>query len=131
MQIGLIGLGRMGANMARRLMRAGHQCVVFNRSPGPAEALAKEGAIPASNLADLVRKLSMPRVLWLMLPAAAVEASISELTPLLAAGDILIDGGNSYYKDDIARARQLAARSVHYIDAGVSGGTWAWSAVTA
>lgn len=124
MQIGMIGLGRMGSNMVRRLLRAGHECVVFNRSHGPVEVLAKEGAIPASDLPDLVRKLSTPRALWLMLPAAVVEATIDELVPLLAADDILIDGGNSYYKDDIARARRLGAGSVHYIDAGVSGGTW-------
>jgi 6-phosphogluconate dehydrogenase len=124
MQIGMIGLGRMGANMVRRLQRAGHQCVVFNRSSGPMQEVAKEGAIPASNVRDLVSRLSAPRAVWLMLPAAAVDDSIAELSLLLDAGDILIDGGNSYYKDDIARARHLAARSIHYVDVGVSGGIW-------
>lgn len=124
MQIGMIGLGRMGANMVRRLQRAGHQCVVYNRSSGAVQALAKEGATPAGSVEDLLDKLSAPRAVWLMLPAAAVDASIAGLAPLLAADDILIDGGNSYYKDDIARAKQLAARSVHYVDVGVSGGVW-------
>lgn len=124
MQIGMIGLGRMGANMARRLLRAGHQCVVYNRSPDPVQALAREGAIPASSARDLVAKLGAPRAVWLMLPAAVVDASIDELSPLLDAGDMLIDGGNSWYKDDIARAQRLAARGLHYVDVGVSGGVW-------
>jgi len=124
MQIGMIGLGRMGANMVRRMLRAGHQCVVYNRSPAAAEALAREGATPAASLRDLAGKLSAPRAVWLMLPAAAVDATIAELTPLLDAGDMLIDGGNSWYKDDIVRARQLAERSIQYVDAGVSGGVW-------
>ncbi|BCK87976.1 6-phosphogluconate dehydrogenase, NAD(+)-dependent, decarboxylating [Sideroxyarcus emersonii] len=124
MQIGLIGLGRMGANMVRRLQRAGHQCVVFDRDRDAVQRLQKEGATASASLQDFMEKLHMPRAVWLMLPAAAVEASIAELAPLLAKGDILIDGGNSYYKDDIARARQLAARSVHYVDVGVSGGIW-------
>jgi 6-phosphogluconate dehydrogenase len=124
MQIGMIGLGRMGANMVRRLQRAGHQCVVYNRSSGAVQALAKEGATPADSVRDLLDKLSAPRAVWLMLPAAAVGASIAELAPLLMADDILIDGGNSYYKDDIARAGQFAARSIHYVDVGVSGGVW-------
>ncbi len=124
MQIGMIGLGRMGANMVRRLQRAGHQCVVFDRDRAAAQALAKEGAVAASSLADLVSRLAAPRAVWLMLPAAVVDTSIAEIAPLLAAGDTLVDGGNSYYKDDIVRARQLAARTIHYVDVGVSGGVW-------
>jgi len=124
MQIGMIGLGRMGANMVRRLQNSGHQCVVYDRSAEAVQALAKEGMTGAQSTADFVSKLSTPRVVWLMLPAAVVDASIAELTPLLAAGDIIIDGGNSYYKDDIARAKRLAERSIHYADVGVSGGTW-------
>jgi 6-phosphogluconate dehydrogenase len=114
----------MGANMVRRLQRAGHQCVVFDRDSAAVEALAKEGAVAATSLPDFVSKLSAPRAVWLMLPAAVVDASIAELAPLLAAGDTLIDGGNSYYKDDIARARQLSAKAIHYVDVGVSGGVW-------
>ncbi len=124
MQIGMIGLGRMGANMVRRLQRAGHQCVVFDRSAEAVHALAEEGAIGAASLADFAGKLSVPRVVWLMLPAGIVDASIAELVPLLGADDVLIDGGNSYYKDDIIRARQLAKKSIHYVDVGVSGGVW-------
>lgn len=124
MQIGMIGLGRMGANMVRRLQRAGHQCVVFDRSPEAVQILAQEGATAADSLTDFVAKLAAPRAVWLMLPAAIVDASIAELAPLLGADDILIDGGNSYYKDDILRAKQLSARSVHYVDVGVSGGVW-------
>ncbi len=124
MQIGMIGLGRMGANMVRRLQKSGHQCVVFDRSKEAVEALAKEGMTPASSVQDFLSKLKAPRAIWLMLPAAVVDASIGELTPLLAADDILIDGGNSYYKDDIARAKNLAAHSIQYVDVGVSGGTW-------
>ncbi|MBI5429349.1 MAG: decarboxylating 6-phosphogluconate dehydrogenase [Nitrosomonadales bacterium] len=124
MQIGMIGLGRMGANMVRRLQRAGHQCVVFDRSSDAVQALAKEGATPSASIPDFLDKLSAPRAVWLMLPAGVVDASIAELAPLLGKDDILIDGGNSYYKDDIARARQLAPKSVHYVDVGVSGGVW-------
>ena len=124
MQIGMIGLGRMGANMVRRLQRAGHQCVVFDRSADAMQAMAKEGAIPSGSLKDFVDRLNAPRAVWLMLPAAAVEAMIAELMPLLESGDMVIDGGNSWYKDDIPRARQLAARSIHYLDVGVSGGVW-------
>lgn len=124
MQIGMIGLGRMGANMVRRLQRAGHQCVVFDRSPDAVQALAKEGATPASSLQDFVAKLETPRAVWLMLPAAIVDGSIAELEPLLGADDILIDGGNSYYKDDIIRAKRLKAASINYVDVGVSGGVW-------
>jgi 6-phosphogluconate dehydrogenase len=114
----------MGANMVRRLQLAGHQCVVFDRSSEAVQALAQEGATPADSIQDFLDKLSAPRAVWLMLPAAVVDSSIAELTPLLAAGDMVIDGGNSYYKDDIMRARQLATNSIHYVDVGVSGGVW-------
>ena len=124
MQIGMIGLGRMGANMVRRLQKAGHQCVVFDRSSEAVQMLAQEGATPSTSMQDMIGKLTAPRAIWLMLPAAVVDASIAELTPLLGADDIIIDGGNSYYKDDIARAKSLSARSIHYADVGVSGGTW-------
>jgi 6-phosphogluconate dehydrogenase len=124
MQIGMIGLGRMGANMVRRLMRAGHECVVYNRSPGPVQTLAAEGAAGASSLADFVARLAKPRVVWLMVPAAVVDANIADLLPLLEAGDILIDGGNSHYVDDIRRAESLAPRGIHYLDVGTSGGVW-------
>lgn len=124
MQIGMIGLGRMGANMVRRLQRAGHQCVVYDRSAEAVAALAAEGMTPAASIQDFLGKLETPRAVWLMLPAAVVDASIDELTPLLGSDDILIDGGNSYYKDDIARGRKLAPRSIHYVDVGVSGGVW-------
>lgn len=124
MQIGMIGLGRMGANMVRRLQKAGHECVVYDRSSEAVQALAQEGMTPAASVQDFLSKLSAPRVVWLMLPAAVVDASIAELVPLLDADDIVIDGGNSYYKDDIARAKRLAEQSVRYVDVGVSGGTW-------
>ncbi|PIX03740.1 MAG: 6-phosphogluconate dehydrogenase (decarboxylating) [Gallionellales bacterium CG_4_8_14_3_um_filter_54_18] len=124
MQIGMIGLGRMGANMVRRLHQGGHDCVVFDRNRAAVQGLAAEGMTPASSVQDFVSKLSRPRAIWLMLPAAVVDASIAELTPLLDAGDIIIDGGNSYYKDDIARAKSLAPKSIQYVDVGVSGGTW-------
>ncbi len=124
MQIGMIGLGRMGANMVRRLQKAGHQCVVFDRNKQAAQILAQEGAIAVSSMQDMVNNLTAPRAIWLMLPAAVVDASIAELASLLNAGDIIIDGGNSYYKDDIARAKTLQSRSIHYLDVGVSGGTW-------
>jgi 6-phosphogluconate dehydrogenase len=124
MQIGMIGLGRMGANMVRRLQQAGHDCVVYDHSQDAVRALAGDGVTPAVSAHDFVSKLAAPRAIWLMLPAAAVDAAIAELSPLLAAGDILIDGGNSYYKDDIARAKNLAAQSIRYADVGVSGGTW-------
>ena len=124
MQIGMIGLGRMGANMVRRLQSAGHRCVVYDRNAGAVQALAEEGAVPSGSLAEFIGRLEAPRVVWMMLPAAVVDACIAELAPLLAADDILVDGGNSYYKDDIARAAQLAAQSIHYVDVGVSGGVW-------
>jgi 6-phosphogluconate dehydrogenase len=120
----MIGLGRMGANMVRRLMRAGHECVVYDRAPAAVEALIKEGAKGASTLPEFVQKLSVPRALCLMVPAAYVDASLEELAPLLQAGDTIIDGGNSNYQDDIARAKRLQARQLHYVDMGTSGGVW-------
>lgn len=124
MQLGMIGLGRMGANMVRRLIKGGHQCVVFNRSPGPVKELVKEKAIGSTSLADFVKKLDKPRAVWLMVPAAVVDQQIASLLPLLEAGDILIDGGNSYYVDDIRRAKELASKGIHYVDVGTSGGIW-------
>ena len=124
MKLGMIGLGRMGSNMARRLMRAGHACVVFDRSAAAVAALAAEGAAGASSLADLARQLAEPRAVWLMVPAAGVDATLADLAPLLARGDTVIDGGNSYYVDDIRRAKLLAARGLHYVDVGTSGGVW-------
>jgi len=124
MQLGMIGLGRMGANMVRRLIRNGHQCVVYDRSPQVVKDLAKEKALGASALADLVEKLQKPRAVWLMVPAAVVDKSIADLMPLLEPDDILIDGGNSYYVDDIRRAKQLASKKIHYVDVGTSGGVW-------
>ena len=124
MQLGMIGLGRMGANMVRRLMRGGHECVVYDRAPQAVADLAKEKAVGANSLAEFVKKLSQPRAIWLMVPAAFVDQSIAELVPLLSPGDILIDGGNSYYIDDIRRAKELAAKQLHYVDVGTSGGVW-------
>jgi 6-phosphogluconate dehydrogenase len=124
MQLGMIGLGRMGANMVRRLLRGRHSCVVFDRSPKVVEELVKEGAIGATDLRDLVKKLQAPRAIWLMVPAAVVDETISDLAPYLEAGDILIDGGNSYYVDDIRRAKELESRGIHYVDVGTSGGVW-------
>jgi len=120
----MIGLGRMGANMVHRLLTGGHQCVVFDRSPKAVEELAGAGAIGASSLGDLVKKLETPRAVWLMVPAAAVDTTINDLLPHLTAGDILIDGGNSYYIDDIRRAKSLAPKGIHYVDVGTSGGVW-------
>jgi 6-phosphogluconate dehydrogenase len=122
--LGMIGLGRMGANMVRRLVRGGHQCVVFDLSPKAVEELVKERAVGASSFADFVKKLDTPRALWLMVPAAVVDKTVAELVPLLERGDILIDGGNSYYIDDIRRAKELAAKGIHYVDVGTSGGVW-------
>ncbi len=124
MQFGMIGLGRMGANMVRRLMRAGHDCVVWDRASAAVEALAKDGAIGATSLADFVAKLQAPRAICLMVPAAYVDASLAELEKLVAPGDILIDGGNSHYHDDIARSKRLGAKGLHYVDMGTSGGVW-------
>src|SRR5467141_502223 len=124
MQIGMVGLGRMGANMVRRLLKGGHECVVFNRSPKPVEELAREKAVPATSLTDLVSKLKKPRAVWMMVPAAIVDEMIASVARDLEPGDILIDGGNSYYIDDIRRAKELAPRRVHYVDVGTSGGVW-------
>jgi len=124
MQLGMIGLGRMGANMVRRLIRGGHQCVVYDRSTEAVQQLVNEKAGGSTSLADFVTKLAKPRVIWLMVPAAVVDNSIADLAPLLETGDILIDGGNSYYVDDIRRAKELATKGIHYVDIGTSGGVW-------
>jgi 6-phosphogluconate dehydrogenase len=124
MELGIVGLGRMGANMERRLQRGGHRCVVFDRSQKAVAELAAEGAIGADSPADLVQRLAAPRAIWLMVPAAAVDETIAGLTPHLESGDILIDGGNSYYIDDIRRSKALAGKGVHYVDVGTSGGVW-------
>jgi 6-phosphogluconate dehydrogenase len=124
MQLGMIGLGRMGSNMVRRLLRQGHQCVVFDRSEQAVSALVKEKAIGASSLAEFVNTLTKPRAIWLMVPVGAVDQTIADLLPHLAPDDILIDGGNSYYVDDISRARTLASKRLHYVDVGTSGGVW-------
>jgi 6-phosphogluconate dehydrogenase len=124
MQLGMIGLGRMGANMVRRLIKGGHQCVVFDMSPKVVQELVQDQAVGASSLADFVKKLDKPRAVWLMVPAAVVDKTIADLVPLLERGDILIDGGNSYYVDDIRRAKELAPKGIHYVDVGTSGGVW-------
>src|ERR1700757_3758407 len=124
MQLGMIGLGRMGANMVRRLLRAGHEGVVFDMSPKAVEELVQEKAVGSNSLAEFVQKLSKPRAVWLMVPAGVVDQTIADFLPLLNQGDILIDGGNSYYIDDIRRAKQLAAKGIHYVDVGTSGGVW-------
>jgi 6-phosphogluconate dehydrogenase len=124
MQLGMIGLGRMGANMVRRLQRAGHQCVAFDRNAESVKDVARDGAIAAVSIGDLVKKLQRPRAVWLMVPAAVVDATLQDLTGKLDAGDIVIDGGNSYYIDDIRRAKELAPKSLHYVDVGTSGGVW-------
>jgi 6-phosphogluconate dehydrogenase len=124
MQLGMVGLGRMGANMVRRLLKGGHECVVFDRDPANVKRLAGEGATGAATLDDFVAKLKPPRAAWLMVPAAAVEATLSDLAGRLQKGDTVIDGGNSYYIDDIRRARELTVRGLHYLDVGTSGGVW-------
>ena len=124
MQLGMIGLGRMGANMVRRLQKGGHACVVFDRSAQAVAQLAGEGARGAGSLAEFAAQLAMPRAVWLMVPAAFVDSAIADLLPHLAPGDVVIDGGNSYYVDDIRRARELAARKIHYVDVGTSGGVF-------
>ena len=124
MQLGMIGLGRMGANMVRRLMRAGHQCVGYALNADSVRALEKEGMVGAASPADLMAKLTKPRAVWLMVPAAAVDSTLAPLTPLLEADDAVIDGGNTYYLDDLRRARALAPKGIHYLDVGVSGGIW-------
>jgi 6-phosphogluconate dehydrogenase len=124
MQLGMIGLGRMGSNMVRRLLKGGHDCVVFDSSPAAVDALAREGAIAASALEDFCARLARPRAVWLMVPAAVVEQAIANLLPHLDAGDTLIDGGNSHYVDDIRRARDLSSRNINFVDVGTSGGVW-------
>ena len=124
MQLGMVGLGRMGANMVRRLLRGGHHCVVFDRSSTAVEELTKEKAEGSSSLQDLVKRLEKPRAVWLMVPAAAVDGTIGDLLSHLEAGDIVIDGGNSYYVDDIRRSKKLSERQIHYVDVGTSGGVW-------
>ncbi len=125
MQLGVIGLGRMGGNIVRRCMRAGHQCVVYDRDPKPGAALAADGATNAQSLAELVSKLSAPRAVWIMLPAGAVtQQAVDDLARVMSEGDVIIDGGNSFWKDDIARAKALRAKGLHYLDVGTSGGVW-------
>jgi len=124
MQLGMIGLGRMGANMVRRLQKAGHKCVVYDRSPESVKQLATEGAAGSSSLDDFLAKLQQPRAIWLMVPAGVVDSTIADLLPKLSKDDILIDGGNSYYIDDIRRAKELAPKGIHYVDVGTSGGVW-------
>jgi 6-phosphogluconate dehydrogenase len=124
MQLGMIGLGRMGANMVRRLIARGHDCVVFDMAPQAVAELAREGAVGATSIADFAGRLAKPRAVWLMVPAAVVDKSIAALLPYLERGDICIDGGNSYYVDDIRRARDLAPKGIHYVDVGTSGGVW-------
>ena len=124
MQLGMIGLGRMGANMVRRLIRNGHQCVVFDRSPQAVQELTADKAVGAASLAEFVKTLDKPRAVWLMVPAAVVDHSIADLLPLLETGDTIIDGGNSYYVDDIRRAKELTPKGIHYMDVGTSGGVW-------
>jgi 6-phosphogluconate dehydrogenase len=124
MQLGMIGLGRMGANMVRRLMKGGHSCAVFDLSPANVAAIAAEGATGAESIDDFVSKLMPPRAVWLMVPAAAVDSMLHDLAARLQAGDTVIDGGNSYYIDDIRRAKELKARGIHYADVGTSGGVW-------
>ena len=124
MQLGMIGLGRMGANMVRRLIEGGHQCVVFDLSPKAVQEMVKEKAVGASSFAEFVKQLDKPRAIWLMVPAAVVDKTIAELLPLLERGDILIDGGNSYYIDDIRRGKELGSKGIHYVDVGTSGGVW-------
>ena len=124
MELGMIGLGRMGTNMVRRLMLAGHHCVVYDHHPEAVETVAKDGAIGATSLEDLTSKLKSPRAVWMMVPAAAVDPALKTLVPFLENDDVVIDGGNSYYHDDIRRAAELKTRGIHYVDAGTSGGVW-------
>jgi 6-phosphogluconate dehydrogenase len=124
MQLGMIGLGRMGANMVRRLIKAGHSCVVFDRSLEVVKQLVADGATGSTSLDDFVAKLQKPRAIWLMVPAAVVDHSIHDVVSKLSKDDILIDGGNSYYIDDIRRAKELSAKGIHYVDVGTSGGVW-------
>ncbi len=124
MELGMIGLGRMGANMVQRLMKGGHHCVVYDVHAEPVQALAKEGATGTTTLADFVKKLKTPRAIWMMVPAGVVDATLGQLAPLLAPDDVVIDGGNSHYHDDLRRAAELKPKGIHYVDAGTSGGVW-------
>src|ERR1700728_1424927 len=124
MQLGMIGLGRRGSTLVRRLMRDGHRCVAYDRNPDVVKALAGEGADGASSLEDFVRKLEKPRSIWIMVPAGVVESTLTSLVPLLDADDVVIDGGNSYYRDDITRSAAVRKQGIHYLDVGTSGGVW-------
>ena len=124
MELGMIGLGRMGNNMVQRLMQAGHQGVVYDIHPEAVQSLVKEGAVGADSLEDFVKKLKTPRAIWMMVPAGVTDATLNALTPLLEPDDVVIDGGNSYYRDDIRRAAELKSKGIHYVDAGTSGGVW-------
>ena len=124
MELGMIGLGRMGANMVRRLLKAKHQCVVYDRSAEAVQALVNEGAVGAASLAEFIAKMQTPRAIWLMIPAALVDSTLEELSSLVSADDIIIDGGNSYYIDDIRRSQELKTKNIHYVDVGTSGGVW-------
>src|SRR6266542_1797323 len=124
MQLGMIGLGRMGGNMVRRLMKGGHDCVVYDVFPQSVEQLAREGATGASSPEDFVAKLAKPRAIWLMVPAGVVDETLASLTPLLEADDVVVDGGNSYYHDDIRRAKELDGKGIHFVDVGTSGGVF-------
>ena len=124
MQLGMVGLGRMGANMVRRLLKGGHQCAVFDMSPKAVAELVKERAVGSASLAEFARSLTKPRAVWLMVPVGVVDKTIADLLPHLERGDILIDGGNSYYVDDIRRAKELTPEGIHYVDVGTSGGVW-------
>src|SRR5690348_13485384 len=124
MQLGLIGLGRMGSNMVRRLMRDGHECVAYDVAPDAVRAIAREGAVGATSLDDFVARLTKPRAVWLMVPAAVVDATLEDLEPRLERDDVVVDGGNSYYRDDVDRAKRLTARGLHYVDCGTSGGVY-------
>ncbi|MBP1778895.1 MAG: 6-phosphogluconate dehydrogenase, decarboxylating, partial [candidate division NC10 bacterium] len=124
MELGMIGLGRMGTNMVRRLLRAGHRCVVYDLQPDAVQALVKEKAVGATSLEDLIHKLSKPRALWMMVPAAVVDPTLKTLIPLLERDDAVVDGGNSYYHDDIRRTGELKPKGIHYVDVGTSGGVW-------
>ncbi len=124
MELGMIGLGRMGSNMVRRLMRAGHHCVVYDLHPEAVQAISKDGAVGAASFEDFASKLKSPRTVWMMVPAAVVDSTLKTLVPLLGADDVIVDGGNSYYHDDIRRAAELKTKGIHYVDAGTSGGVW-------
>jgi 6-phosphogluconate dehydrogenase len=131
MQLGMVGLGRMGANLVRRLMGDGHRCVVYDMNAEAVNTLAAEGATGATSLGDFVEKLEKPRAVWLMLPAAVVDSTLDQLVGHLEPGDTVIDGGNSYYRDDITRAKNMLTRNIHYVDCGTSGGVWGSSGATA